>query len=106
MTQSDRWKSRPCTARYWAFKDELRLLWRDRPVPDTFWVVFTIPMPSSWSAKKKALLDGKPHQTKPDADNLGKAFADCLLDDDSRLWDVRFTKRWGEAGSIEIRELV
>jgi Holliday junction resolvase RusA-like endonuclease len=106
MTQSDRWKSRPCTARYWAFKDELRLLWGDRPVPDTFHVIFTIPMPSSWSAKKKLAMNGNPHQAKPDGDNLLKAFQDSLLSDDAAIWDVRVTKLWGEAGSIEIRELV
>lgn len=105
MTQSDRWRSRPCTARYWAYKDELKLLWGNRELPSTYWAVFVVPMPKSWSKKKQAEMNGKPHRPKPDADNLGKGFQDALWDDDSVIWDVRFTKFWGETGSIEIREL-
>lgn len=72
MTQSDRWRSRPCTERYWQYKEELNRLWGDRELPDTFHVIFTMPMPAGWTQKRKALFDGKPHQQKPDCDNLGK----------------------------------
>lgn len=105
MTQSDRWKQRPCTERYWAFKDRLRSAWGDRVVPDTFHVIFTVAMPISWSRKKRESMRGKPHQSKPDCDNFLKGFADCLLDEDSRLWDIRATKLWGDSGSIEVRNL-
>ena len=105
MTYSDRWKQRPCVLRYWAYKDELVNLWEDRELPDTFHVIFTMPMPDSWNKKRKASFDGKPHQQKPDTDNLLKAFCDCLLKEDSHLWDVRATKIWGQTGSIELREL-
>lgn len=105
MTQSDKWRSRPCTERYWRYKDELRQLWGDRELPDTYWAIFTIPMPRSWSEKKKLLMDGKPHQQKPDDSNLLKAFEDALWDEDSVLWDIRSTKLWGYEGSIEIRKL-
>jgi Holliday junction resolvase RusA-like endonuclease len=106
MTQSDKWRSRPCTARYWAFKDELLSIWGDRELPDTFHAIFTMPMPDGWSEKRKAIFNGKPHQAKPDGDNLLKAFQDSLLSDDAAIWDVRVTKLWGMEGSIEIRLLI
>lgn len=105
MTQSDRWRSRPCTERYWRYKDELKILWGDRELPDTYWAIFTVPMPKSWSKKKCLEMDGKPHKVKADADNLGKGFQDALWNDDSGIWDVRFTKYWGTEGSIEIKQL-
>ena len=105
MTVSDRWKQRSCVLRYWVYKDELVNLWEDRELPDTFHVIFTMPMPDSRSKKRRALLNGKQHQQKPDVDNLLKAFADCLLREDSCLWDVRTTKIWGQTGSIQLREL-
>lgn len=105
MTQSDRWKSRPCTVKYWDFKEKIVNLFGDRELPDTFHVIFIMPMPKSWSEKRKTMFDGKPHQQKPDASNLLKAFEDCLMEEDCVLWDIRATKLWGKSGSIEIQEL-
>ena len=105
MTQSDRWRSRPCTDKYWAYKDRLIELYGDQEVPETLHLIFTIPMPPSWSAKKKATMMGRPHQNKPDIDNLIKAFLDALLPDDAHVWDIRASKVWGTDGSIEVREL-
>lgn len=105
MSQSDRWKSRPSTDKYWAYKDRLIELYGDRELPETLLLIFTIPMPPSWSAKKKATMSGRPHQSKPDIDNLIKAFLDALLPDDAHVWDIRASKVWGASGSIEVREL-
>lgn len=106
MTYSDRWKQRPCVLRYWAYKDRLLELWGDEAeLPDTFWVIFTMPMPKSWSEKKRIEMDGKAHQPVPDWDNMAKAFCDILRTQDSGIWDVRATKIWGRKGSIELREL-
>ena len=33
---------------------------------------FILPMPKSWSKKKKQLMHGKPHIIKPDLDNIIK----------------------------------
>ncbi len=102
MTQRDRWAKRPATAAYWAFKDEVRLL--GIALPESGWhVTFVIPMPASWSQKKRAEHNGMPHQKKPDKDNLEKALLDAIFDDDSRVWDGRVTKLWGEKGQIIIR---
>jgi Holliday junction resolvase RusA-like endonuclease len=39
---------------------------------------FDIPMPKSWSKKKRALMAGTPHTSKPDLDNLLKTVKDAL----------------------------
>lgn len=105
MTQRDRWLERDCTARYWAFKDAVvREAERMRfSVPASgYHITFRLPMPSSWSKKKRAAMDGKPHQKKPDKDNLEKAFLDALCKDDSFIWDGRVSKFWATEGSIEV----
>lgn len=101
QTRSDKWKQRPAVMRYRAFCDEVRLL--ECAVPeDGAHVTFRMPMPKSWSKKKRAELLGQPHQQKPDVDNLTKALLDAVLKDDSGVWDIRTTKRWANEGSITI----
>jgi Holliday junction resolvase RusA-like endonuclease len=51
-------------------------------------------------------MDGKPHQSKPDKDNLEKALMDALFTDDSHIWDSRVTKLWGKEGQIIIKEII
>ena len=64
---------------------------------------FVLPMPASWSAKKKAEQDGQPHRSKPDLDNLIKGFKDALLSEDSAVWQYGpMEKRWGTAGAIVV----
>lgn len=102
QTQSDRWKKRPAVMRYRAFCDDLRARNCTFPESDSH-VIFHMPMPKSWSKKKRAEMLGQPHQQKPDVDNLTKAILDAVLKDDSGVWDVRTTKRWSEIGCIEIK---
>lgn len=103
MTQRDKWQKRPAVMRYRAFCDECRLLGIEVPEAGAH-VTFHIPMPSSWSKKKKEAMLGQPHQQRPDVDNLQKALQDAVLEEDSSVWDVRITKRWAETGSIEIKD--
>ena len=105
MTQRDRWGGRPCVDKYYAFKDELSLLWGDQEIPQPCHLIFHLPMPNSWSKKKKALMNGTPHQQKPDIDNLIKSFLDSLLTSDAHIYDIRASKFWGDKRSIEIRDL-
>lgn len=65
---------------------------------------FYIAMPKSWSKKKKNLMLGKPHQQKPDLDNLIKTI-DCLCDEDEFIYQINATKKWAEYGHLEIRNL-
>lgn len=105
MTQRDKWEKRPCVMRYRAFKDECRLCGVRVPEGGAR-VRFSIPMPKSWSKKKKSEMAGLPHQVRPDVDNLLKALLDAVYGDDSVVWDIRVTKIWGYHGRIEITKKV
>lgn len=101
MTRSDVWKKRPACVRYWDFKDKVKAIYPNE-LPATFSVVFNVPMPKSWSNKKKMEMHGKPHQQKPDVDNYLKSFMDALCEDDSYVYDVRVRKQWSVLGNIEL----
>ncbi len=103
MTRSDKWRKRPATAKYWHFVDQCKLEQVILPCFGSH-VTFILPMPGSWSKKKRALMDGKPHMQKPDWDNLGKAISDAIYEDDSGIYDIHITKRWGIEGCIIIEE--
>ena len=110
MTQRDRWAKRPCIAAYWEWKDALKAAWNGQPLDQPHKLVFVLPMPQSWSQKRKASSLWTPHTSKPDLDNLLKAFYDALLDQDSSVWAVLALKVWGEQGgiyfsNIEVEEL-
>jgi Holliday junction resolvase RusA-like endonuclease len=101
MTQRDKWAKRPPVLRYRAFCDEVRAAGMALPESGAH-ITFHLPMPASWSGKKRAEMFGQAHQAKPDTDNLAKAVFDACLKDDSGVWDVRITKRWAVRGAIEI----
>jgi Holliday junction resolvase RusA-like endonuclease len=105
MTRSDSWKKRPCVVRYWKFKDELRAVVGDSVIPHPVHLLFVLPMPDSWSLAKKTKMLGLYHRQRPDADNLWKAWNDCLYDEDGHIADVRVTKVWGHKGQIIVRPL-
>lgn len=103
MTRADKWKKRPEVMRYRAFCDEVRL--RGVALPESgAHFTFVLPMPASWSKKKRQQHNGQPHLAKPDCDNMLKALMDALYEDDAHIWDCRITKVWGEIGQIIIRE--
>ena len=104
MTRADKWNKRECVLRYRAFCDELRLKHRGA-FPDAVVMNFTLPMPASWSEKKKTTYAGRDHTCKPDIDNLIKAVMDALLLDDAAVWAVCAFKYWGREGSIEIKPM-
>lgn len=99
QTRADKWKQRPAVLRYRAFADEVRLCGVNLPECG-YHVTFVLPMPASWSKKKRDEMSGMPHQQRPDKDNLEKALLDAVYSDDSRVWDGRVTKVWGEKGKI------
>lgn len=115
MTQSDRWKTnpnhpdprkrqRPAVQAYFKYKNELvrqaNILGFE--MSSTLDVVFIVPMPNSWSDKKKSRMNGMPCQTKPDTDNYIKAIKDTFCKNDSHVWKVIAEKRWGFKGSVLI----
>lgn len=105
MTRADKWKKRPEVLRYRAFCDHVRLLGIELPESNAH-VTFVLPMPKSWSKKKRLQFDGQPHQSKPDFDNLVKALSDAVYADDAHIWDARITKIWGETGQIIIGDII
>lgn len=101
QTRSDRWKVRPCVVRYRAFADECKAndVWF---ASSEARIIFVIPMPKSWSKKKKFAHNGEPHRQRPDLSNLLKALEDACYHDDSIIWDISVQKVWGYAGEIRI----
>ena len=69
---------------------------------------FYMPVPASWSKKKKARMNFEPKKSMPDLSNLIKAMEDSLLKQDNIIWDYRVSKYWYDSvkGFIEISPLV
>ena len=102
MTQKDKWNRRPATERYWAFKNEVKRLKLDLSESGAS-IIFMIPMPQSWSKKKKLKMVGAPHKQKPDLDNLIKGLGDAVYRDDSCISDICASKIWAVSGAIIIK---
>ena len=105
MTQKDKWKGRACVLKFFRFRDRVKEL--GITIPDSrSHVIFVVPMPESWSDKKKHAFNASAHQgaldktVKNDLDNLQKALFDSMFKDDSHIWDVRMSKIWGYTGKI------
>jgi Holliday junction resolvase RusA-like endonuclease len=84
---------------------------------ECFCIVFHIEHPRTWRKWKIAANVGKPHQSKPDADNLLKAMFDAIIPkknrskgekgrDDKELWCYAVFKYWAAdgGGKIEVLE--
>jgi len=113
MTQSDKWKTNPnhpdplkrqrkAVTQYFAFKTLLQLQSKELnfELSNTLDAVYLIPMPNSWSKKKKERMNGLPCEVKPDTDNITKAIKDTLRKNDSDIWYEKAEKRWAYSGSI------
>ena len=101
MTRADSWKKRPIVMKYWSYKDKLKEY--DIQLDNPLSVTFVLPLPKSWSKKKKELYNNKPHKTRPDLDNLIKGLQDCVLKEDSHIHTyLNCRKIWGHEGSIII----
>lgn len=104
MTQADKWKRRPCVERYWQYKDDIRKT-QILTIKQPWSIHFVMPMPKSWSKKKKREFNRTHHQQKPDIDNLIKALFDASYQDDSHIHTVLATKTWGYRGLIQIEHM-
>lgn len=105
MTRSDKWKERPAVMKYRAYADEVRLKWDYTELekfPEQVHLLFIIPMPKSWSKKKKEEMEGMPHQQTPDTDNLTKAIKDIMCGNDSYVYNEWAEKYWGYRGEVHI----
>jgi Holliday junction resolvase RusA-like endonuclease len=104
MTQRDRWAKRPAVVRYHTFCDELRLRYKGE-LPERLYLVIHMPMPKTWSNKKRKAMLLEPHRQRPDIDNLIKAVLDALCEDDSNIHEVHACKLWNEFGGIGIETI-
>ena len=115
MTQSDRWKTNPnhvdpnkrqrgAVQKYFAFKTLIALQAKQVgfELGEYLDAVYLIPMPASWSKKKKDSMNGMPCKVKPDTDNITKAVKDALKVNDGDVWWEKAEKRWAFKGSIII----
>lgn len=96
---------RPCVKKYINYKNQLTLLasMEKYQLTQPLNMVFVLPMPRSWSKKKKEKTNGLPHQSKPDLDNLIKSFKDAVLAEDSFVHHYKDIKKvWGYFGRIEV----
>lgn len=113
MTQSDKWKTNPnhidpnkrqraVVTNYFAFKNTL--LWQAKEMNfelgQILDAVYLIPMPNSWSEKKKERMNGLPCEVKPDTDNITKGVKDTFRKNDSDIWYEKAQKHWAYKGSI------
>lgn len=103
QVRSDVWRPRPVVLRYRAFKDEMRL--HVKEIPACLALRFEIAMPPSWPKKRRAEMCGRPHQSKPDIDNLTKAVMDAIAEEDAFVWKIAAEKLWAESGRITVGEI-
>lgn len=84
MTRSDKWKKRDVVVRYISFAEELRLKYAE-DLPNEIHLIFCLPIPESYSKKKRDSLHMTPHTKKPDLDNLVKSVLDAKCKNDSHI---------------------
>lgn len=105
MTRADTWKKRPVVLQYRAYKDAIRHACKgiDPQCSSLSWFAY-LPMPASWSAKKKAAMSGLLHRQKPDRDNIDKGILDSLFKADQGIAVGSINKFWddGKGPRIEI----
>lgn len=67
-------------------------------------IKFFIPVPKTWSLKKKRQMHLRFHMSRPDIDNLCKSFFDSLFTEDKHIAHYECSKFWinQERGYIEI----
>ena len=113
MTQRDRWAKRQIVIDYFAFRDTVKqeierlLALQNNNDKNKSWeeldISFFIPMPKSWSKKKRSEMAGTPHKQRPDLDNYIKGLLDALLEEDCKVWRVSARKIWVDTeGGITI----
>lgn len=93
---------------YFDYKRKVRKLFNECGLSafpsDNVWFRFYIPMPRSWSKKKRSSLCFEKHEQTPDSSNLHKSLEDACSDCDRKNWDYRASKFWVDTsmGYIEI----
>ena len=97
--------------KYTEYKEAIQMLVLSKKMPFFYTealdleVVFYMPIPESFSKKKRVALDGAYHVKRPDTDNLLKAFKDALngtlYRDDSQISSLYAKKLYSFTPRIE-----
>lgn len=97
-------RQRKVVMQYFAYKSALFVLAKQMKfeLNEVLDALYLIPMPDSWSEKKKQRMNGLPCKVKPDTDNITKGIKDALKKNDSDIWWEKAEKRWAYNGSIII----
>ena len=117
MTQSDKWKVNPnhsdplkrqreVVTRYFEFKSKIKAQAEQMQfkLGGVLEIAFLVPMPHTWSEKKKIKHNKQPVKTRPDIDNYVKSFMDALEVEDGFVWKIIAEKRYAFKGSILVYE--
>ena len=74
----------------------------ERGIPVKVDMSIAIPMPASWSGRKKQRTQNTAHTQKPDASNFAKSIEDgcqgVVYEDDAQVFHVEATKQWDSEG--------
>lgn len=108
QSQRSRWKPTLHEIRYRAYRDELRLKCNAAKfkLADQVELTFYLPMPKSWSKRRKKELNEKPAKTSAkDTDNLAKAVLDAIFHDDRHVWRIIAAKYWSYDGGLMVKNL-
>jgi Holliday junction resolvase RusA-like endonuclease len=105
MTQRDKWLKppRPEVLKYRLSCQAIQFFAASQNflLKDEANIIFVLPMPSSWSNKKRQRMCGTKHQSKPDLDNILKFVFDALKPEgDQTIHSIVAKKIWGEEGKI------
>ena len=106
QSQSSRWKPTPHIQRYRCYRDELRIRCNAAKftLSDQIEMIFYLPMPKSWSKRRKLQMDNQPAKSNSkDIDNLAKAVMDALLPQDRHVWRIVASKFWAYSGGVHIK---
>lgn len=96
-----------------SYEELVRWSWRSQSgssfeagVPLKVSIYGFFPIAKSISKKKHVELDGKPHTSKVDCDNLAKAVLDAMnhlaFYDDSQISDLHVVKRYSDVPRVEV----
>lgn len=92
-----------------ALKWRIKIQYRDAPYTSRVKIdyLFAFPMPLKWSAQKKREMENKPHDVRPDIDNLMKLYNDCIkkivITDDALITHGNVKKIYSRYPRTEMR---
>ena len=95
MTRQDKWMKRPIVVQYRLWEDECKAVIAVPNGPLAITLKFFLPVPPSWSSKKRNSARGLPHTLKPDLDNLIKG-CDGFIHNDQRITRIVAAKYYDD----------